>query len=83
MASSPPAAACQPAGNWVPFHLPLLLPPPPLVQDASGAELIERMRATQAASKVRELSPAEAFKEDGNTAFKRGNWEAAVAAYTK
>lgn len=31
---------------------------------------------------VRELSPAEAAKEDGNAAFKRGDLPAALAAYT-
>ena len=53
------------------------------LQDTSAGGLISRMRATEAASKVRELSPAEAFKEDGNAAFKRGDWQAAVAAYSK
>ncbi|GAB4815123.1 hypothetical protein N2152v2_002169 [Parachlorella kessleri] len=52
-------------------------------QDTSAAGLVSRMRATEAASKVRELSPAEAFKEDGNAAFKRGDWPAAIAAYSK
>jgi len=34
------------------------------------------------ALQVRELSPAEAAKEDGNAAFKRGDLPAALAAYT-
>ena len=32
---------------------------------------------------VRELTPAESAKEDGNIAFKKGKWEEAVAHYTR
>ena len=32
---------------------------------------------------VHELSPAESAKEDGNTAFKRGDLEGALAAYSR
>lgn len=56
--------------------------------DTSGAALVERMRRTEEAAaatrgRVRELTPAEAAKEEGNEAFKRGDWQQAVECYTR
>ncbi len=36
-----------------------------------------------AAPAVRELSPAEAAKDEGNKAFKRGDWQEAAAHYSR
>ena len=46
---------------------------------------MERMRQVeqQQQQPVRELTPAEAAKDDGNAAFKPGDWDGAVAAYTQ
>lgn len=59
----------------------------------SGEELLARLRserggggsaaAAGAAAQVRELSPAEAAKDEGNKAFKRGEWAAAVDHYSR
>ncbi|EFN56519.1 hypothetical protein CHLNCDRAFT_51491 [Chlorella variabilis] len=65
----------------------------------SGEALLERMRAGRdaaaaagaaagaaAAAKqaaVRELTPAEAAKDEGNNAFKRGDWRGAMEQYTR
>lgn len=60
--------------------------PPP---QESGDALLQRLRAGQApaaaaaAPAVQELSPAEAAKDEGNKAFKRGDWQAAVAHYSR
>lgn len=68
-------------------------------QQESGEALLERMRAGRdaaaaagaaagaaAAAKqaaVRELTPAEAAKDEGNNAFKRGDWRGAMEQYTR
>ena len=59
----------------------------------SSAEVIRRMTDKKPEKKIEakplekpqvvELSPAEAAKDDGNVAFKRGDWEAAVEHYTQ
>lgn len=69
------------------------------VLQESGEALLERMRAGRdaaaaagaaagaaAAAKqaaVRELTPAEAAKDEGNNAFKRGDWRGAMEQYTR
>lgn len=54
----------------------------------SGSALLDQLQprgAPAAAAKptVRELTPAEAAKEEGNAAFKRGEWQAAVEHYSR
>jgi RNA polymerase II-associated protein 3 len=50
----------------------------------SSAEVMRRIQVESAAkAKVRELTPAEAAKEEGNTAFKKGLWDEAIQYYTK
>ncbi|KAL4446282.1 hypothetical protein ABPG77_003089 [Micractinium sp. CCAP 211/92] len=61
-------------------------------QQESGEALLERIRAGKAAGgappaaaapAVRELSPAEAAKDEGNKAFKRGDWQEAATHYSR
>lgn len=57
-------------------------------QQESGSALLDQLRprgAPAAAAKptVRELTPAEAAKKEGNAAFKRGEWQAAVEHYSR
>ena len=70
----------------------LPLPLPPLLPQDSGEALLDRMRASRAqggapaaaaAPRVQELTPAEAAKDGGNRAFKRGEWQEAVAHYSR
>jgi tetratricopeptide (TPR) repeat protein len=50
----------------------------------SSAEVMRRIQVDSAAkAKIRELTPAESAKEEGNVAFKKGLWEEAVQHYTK
>ena len=51
----------------------------------SSAEVMRRIQVDSKAKavQVRELTPAEAAKEEGNTAFKKGLWEEAIQYYTK
>ncbi|KAG7673794.1 hypothetical protein Ndes2526B_g02735 [Nannochloris sp. 'desiccata'] len=53
----------------------------------SSAEVLRRIqvdsKAKAKAVQVRDLTPAEAAKEEGNTAFKKGLWEEAIQYYTK
>lgn len=59
----------------------------------SGEALLDRLRgskaaggapaAAAAATAVRELSPAEAAKDEGNKAFKRGDWQGAADHYSR
>jgi hypothetical protein len=51
----------------------------------SGDQVLRRMQEEAAAERaqIRELTPAEAAKEEGNAAFKKGDWAAAVAGYTR
>lgn len=52
----------------------------------SSAEVMRRIQADSAAAskaQIRELTPAEAAKEHGNVAFKKGKWKEAVHHYTK
>jgi RNA polymerase II-associated protein 3 len=51
-----------------------------------GEELMARLRAAEVAAKgpaVRELTPAEAAKEEGNAAFRCGKWVAAAELYAQ
>ena len=41
------------------------------------------MAAAPAAPAVRELTPAESSKDEGNAAFRRGDWAAAVEHYSR
>lgn len=62
-------------------------------QQESGEALLDRLRgskaaggapaAAAAATAVRELSPAEAAKDEGNKAFKRGDWQGAADHYSR
>lgn len=50
----------------------------------SGIDVLQRLQSGDArAGQLRELSPAEAKKEDGNQAFKRGDYDQAVSLYTQ
>jgi hypothetical protein len=61
----------------------------------SGEELLARLRSERGGGgggvaaggagggQVRELTPAEAAKDEGNKAFKRGDWAAAVEHYSR
>mmetsp|Transcript_13814 Transcript_13814/g.37338 ORF Transcript_13814/g.37338 Transcript_13814/m.37338 type:complete len:341 (+) Transcript_13814:39-1061(+) len=50
--------------------------------DRSRAQAQAQSAAGMSKPQIRELSPAEAAKEDGNAAFKRGDLPSALAAYT-
>lgn len=59
-------------------------------QQETGEALLDRLRGSKAsnggtpsAPAVRELSPAEAAKDEGNKAFARGDWLAAAAQYSR
>lgn len=56
-------------------------------QRDSAESVLRRMQdgggKKEATATVRELSPAEAAKEEGNAAFKRGDWANAVGHYTQ
>ncbi|KAL4423794.1 hypothetical protein ABPG75_001095 [Micractinium tetrahymenae] len=53
-------------------------------QQETGDALLERLRASKAAAPaVRELSPAEVAKDEGNKAFKQGDWQEAAAHYSR
>ena len=61
----------------------------PRAQGGGNSELERRMRAmaaapaAPAAPAVRELTPAESAKDEGNAAFRRGDWAAAVEHYSR
>lgn len=69
----------------------------PRTAQESGEALLQRMRSERAAAaapaapaaapapapQLRELTPAEGEKEEGNKAFKRGDWRAAAEHYTR
>lgn len=76
----------SPQSRMWPFHAVAARP------QESGEALLDRIRAGKAAGgappaaaapAVRELCPAEAAKDEGNKAFKRGDWQEAAAHYSR